>query len=85
MEPAVKEITLQLDNQEVKAKEGETILDVAKRLNISIPTLCFVKALSPFGACRLCSVEIVEKKWEKSHGDELQLSCYGRLGRFYEI
>jgi coenzyme F420-reducing hydrogenase beta subunit/ferredoxin len=61
IEPVVKEITLQLDNQEVKAKEGETILDVAKRLSISIPTLCFVKALSPFGACRLCSVEIVEK------------------------
>ena len=60
-EPSPKEITLKVDNQEVKAKEGETILDVAKRLSINIPTLCFAKALSPFGACRICSVEIADK------------------------
>jgi coenzyme F420-reducing hydrogenase beta subunit len=59
--PPIKEVTLQIDNQEVKAKEGETILDVAKRMALNIPTLCFIKALSPFGACRVCSVEIVDK------------------------
>ena len=40
-EPAIREVTLKVDNQEVKANEGETILGVAKRLGISIPTLCF--------------------------------------------
>lgn len=56
-----KEVILKIDNQEAKAKEGETILKVAKRMGINIPTLCFIKALSPFGACRVCSVEIIDK------------------------
>ena len=43
MEPQVKEVTLKIDNQEVKAKEGATILDAAKSLGITIPTLCYLK------------------------------------------
>jgi len=62
MEPTPKEITLKIDNQEVKAKEGTPILEVAKSIGISIPTLCYLKALSPFGSCRVCSVEIVDKR-----------------------
>ena len=62
MEPNLKEITLKIDGQEVKAKEGATILDVAKGMGIKIPTLCYLKALSPFGSCRMCSVEIVDKR-----------------------
>ncbi|HEY92998.1 MAG TPA: 4Fe-4S binding protein [Dehalococcoidia bacterium] len=55
------EITLQIDGREVKAEEGKTILDMAKSLGIDIPTLCYHPALSPFGACRLCSVEIISR------------------------
>ena len=62
MESNLKEITLKIDDKEVKAKEGATILDVAKGLGIKIPTLCYLKALSPFGSCRVCSVEIVDKR-----------------------
>lgn len=65
MEPNVKEIILRIDDKEVKAKEGATILDVAKSMGIEIPTLCYHKALSPFGACRICSVEIVDKRGRK--------------------
>src|SRR4030067_855649 len=65
MEPSIKEITLKIDDQEVKAKEGATILDVAKSMGINIPTLCYHKALSPFGSCRVCSVEIVDKRGRK--------------------
>ena len=55
------EITLQIDGSEVEAKEGMTILETAKSVGIDIPTLCYHPALSPFGACRLCSVEIVSR------------------------
>lgn len=62
MEPDVKEVTFKLDDIEVKAKEGATILEVAKSMNIKIPTLCYNKALSTFGSCRVCSVEIIDRR-----------------------
>ncbi len=60
-----KEVTLRIDDKEVKAKEGATILDVARKVGIDIPTLCYTSALSPFGACRICSVEITDKRGRK--------------------
>jgi len=60
-----KEVTLRIDDKEVKANEGATILDVARKLGVDIPTLCYISALSPFGACRLCSVEITDKRGRK--------------------
>ncbi|MBE9568986.1 MAG: (2Fe-2S)-binding protein, partial [Proteobacteria bacterium] len=55
----MKEITLKIDGRELKAHEGMTILEVAQEAGIKIPTLCYHKAVSPSGACRLCTVEIV--------------------------
>ncbi len=37
---------------------GETILEVAHRNNIDIPTLCYLKGASPTGECRMCVVEV---------------------------
>ncbi len=51
-------ITLTIDGEEVKAKSGATVLEAAKNAGIYIPTLCYQSSLSPFGACRLCIVEI---------------------------
>lgn len=62
MEAELKEVTLKIDDKEVKAKEGATILEVAKSMGINIPTLCYHKALSAFGSCRICSVEIIDKR-----------------------
>jgi bidirectional [NiFe] hydrogenase diaphorase subunit len=53
-------ITLTINGLEVKAEEGSTILEAAKFLGFPIPTLCHMEGLSPYGACRLCSVEIGE-------------------------
>jgi coenzyme F420-reducing hydrogenase beta subunit len=66
-----KEVTLRIDDKDVKAREGETILDVARKVGVDIPTLCYMSALSPFGACRLCSVEITDKRGRK----KLVTSC----------
>jgi bidirectional [NiFe] hydrogenase diaphorase subunit len=50
--------TLIIDEQEVSASRGQTILEVAREHGIQIPTLCQLDGLSNVGACRLCLVEI---------------------------
>ena len=50
--------TLEIDGQEVSARRGATILEVARENGINIPTLCQLEGLSNVGACRLCLVEI---------------------------
>lgn len=60
-----KEITLKIDGIDVNAIEGTSILDVAKKISIHIPTLCHNSALTPFGSCRVCSVEITDKRGRK--------------------
>ena len=48
-----------LNDKIVQAQKGESILDLAKRLNVHIPTLCNDNRLDPFSSCYLCVVEIV--------------------------
>jgi bidirectional [NiFe] hydrogenase diaphorase subunit len=50
--------TLVIDEQEVSARAGQTILEVARENEINIPTLCHLEGLSDVGACRLCLIEI---------------------------
>ena len=50
--------TLIIDEQEVSATRGQTILEVAQENEINIPTLCHLDGLSNVGACRMCLVEI---------------------------
>ena len=49
---------LTINGQKVRAKQGETVLQAARKLGIHIPTFCYHEALKPFGACRLCLVEV---------------------------
>ena len=58
----MKEVTLEIDGRPVKAKEGMTILEAARNVGIDIPTLCYHEKLAPYGACRLCTVEISRNK-----------------------
>jgi len=55
---------LEIDGRGVEVEAERTILDAARSIGIDIPTLCYHPALEPFGACRLCSVEI-EKRGRK--------------------
>ncbi len=50
--------TLTIDGNQVSARAGQTILEVARENKIDIPTLCHLDGLSDVGACRLCLVEI---------------------------
>lgn len=51
-------VTLTVDGQEVTVPDGSTILDAARKAGIYIPTLCFDTFLKPYGACRMCVVEV---------------------------
>ncbi len=51
-------VKLTIDGQKLQAEEGATILAVAQNNNIYIPSLCDNEAVAPYGACRLCLVEI---------------------------
>jgi predicted molibdopterin-dependent oxidoreductase YjgC/Pyruvate/2-oxoacid:ferredoxin oxidoreductase delta subunit len=55
-------VTIKINGKTVKAEKGRTILEVAKAHGINIPTLCSHDALKPYGACRLCIVEITKNK-----------------------
>jgi predicted molibdopterin-dependent oxidoreductase YjgC len=52
------ENTLVIDGKELRFEQGETILEVARRNGIDIPTLCYLKGAAPTGACRICLVEV---------------------------
>jgi iron-only hydrogenase group A len=51
-------VQLTINKIKVNAESGMTILDAAKSVGISVPTLCHLKDLMPTGACRICSVEV---------------------------
>lgn len=51
-------ISVIIDNSTYEAKQGETILEVARRNNIDIPTLCFLKGINEPASCRVCVVEV---------------------------
>jgi len=58
-------VTLTIDGREVQAEEGAMILEVARAHNIYIPALCYHEEVAPYGACRLCMVEIVTNGRER--------------------
>ena len=51
-------ITLTMNGLPVTVEEGTTLLEAARFLGFPIPTLCHLDGLTPYGACRLCVVEI---------------------------
>ena len=54
--------TITLDGQPVAFDPGETIYEIAQRQGTFVPTLCYDPRLKPFGACRLCVVELKTSK-----------------------
>jgi bidirectional [NiFe] hydrogenase diaphorase subunit len=61
----VSEILLKIDGIEVTAGQGMTVLEAARSAGISIPTVCYHEKLEPFGACRLCIVEVEIRGWTR--------------------
>ena len=53
---------IEVNNELIQAKKGETILSALKRSGIKVPTLCNMKSFTPTGACRMCIVEVEGKE-----------------------
>ena len=51
-------IKLNIDGNDIEVEEGTTILEAARKINIDIPTLCYMKGINEIGDCRMCLVEI---------------------------
>jgi NADH-quinone oxidoreductase subunit G/NADP-reducing hydrogenase subunit HndD len=49
---------IEVNNRNIEAKPGETLLEAMKRAGIHVPTLCHMEGLLPSGACRMCVVEV---------------------------
>ena len=58
----MSEIKLTINDKEMSARQGMTILEVAQENNIDIPTLCHIPDLTPTGACRICVVEVGDSR-----------------------
>ena len=50
--------TLTINNTQIEVEEGTTLLHAMEKAGVKLPTLCHHKALTPYGACRLCIVEV---------------------------
>ena len=51
-------INLKIDDKELQIEKGKTILEAARKVNVDIPTLCFLKEINEVGDCRICLVEV---------------------------
>jgi len=52
-----KTVNFKIDGVNVEAQKGETILQVARKNGIYIPTMCYISKTTPCASCRICSVE----------------------------
>jgi heterodisulfide reductase subunit A len=68
-------VRLTVDGTEVEVEPGSTVLEAAEQAGIRIPTLCHHRSLSPYGACRVCLVEI-----ETPRGGKIVASCVHPAG-----
>jgi bidirectional [NiFe] hydrogenase diaphorase subunit len=66
----MNDIEFEIDGKKVSASKGMTVLEVAQKEGIFIPTLCHHEKLEPFGGCRICIVEVEIRGWTK-----LVVSC----------
>ena len=55
-------INLTIDGRNIEVPEDTTILQAAAKLNIDIPTLCYLKEINEIGDCRMCLVEVEGKR-----------------------
>ena len=55
-------IKLKIDGVEIEAQPGQMIIEAAREAGISIPYLCWHPILKPFGACRMCVVEVSNQR-----------------------
>jgi len=58
-------IEVVIDGQKTEVESGTTVLKAAKKLGINIPALCDSELVEPYGACRVCSVEVTDGRKQR--------------------
>ncbi len=56
------QVSVKIDDIDIKVPFGTTILEAAKTVGIRIPTLCYHEDLCLAGVCRICSVEVSKQR-----------------------
>ena len=73
-------VKLTIDRNSVEVSPDMTILQAARKIGITIPTLCYLEGKDPIGACRVCVVEM--------QGGQLGFfvfnTCFRRNGGVYK-
>jgi len=55
-------VTFQVEGRPYEAHYGDGLLETLRKYGYEVPSLCHHEAVSPYGACRLCLVEVVDKR-----------------------
>lgn len=71
-------VNVTIDGIGTQVPKGITVLEAAKKLNIHIPTLCFLKGINEVGCCRMCVVEVKGAR-------TLQASCILQVQEGMEV
>ena len=61
-------INLTINDRPIEVPEGTTVLEAARKLGFTIPTLCRYDGVKPYGGCRICLVEVTQ-------GNRIQLTA----------
>ena len=51
-------LNVTIDGVKVSVPAGTTVLEAARKANVHIPTLCYLKDINQIGACRMCVVDV---------------------------
>ena len=74
----MNKVNITIDGIKLYVPENYTILEAAKEVNITIPTLCFLKDVNEVGCCRMCIVEVKGAK-------ALQAACVHPVSEGMEV
>lgn len=53
-------VSITINGRKFSCREGTSVLEAIRSVGIRVPTLCYHEALIPYGACRLCVVEVTK-------------------------
>ena len=62
VQPSATTVALTIDGEEVKVPAGTSIMRAARENGTPVPKLCSTDRLEPFGSCRVCLVEVEDRR-----------------------
>ncbi|MFA5658538.1 MAG: 2Fe-2S iron-sulfur cluster-binding protein, partial [Oscillospiraceae bacterium] len=78
-------VSIKVNGLSASAAKGSTVLEAVRSANIEIPTLCYLKEINEIGACRICVVEVQEKRGDALGPKRIVTSCVYPITEGMEI